>query len=92
MVLRLNGTCDVSSFSESCDSASDPISCLDDDNLHSERSELLSSGESGNSGADDDNFAGRFPVGNGPLVNAEVDVAVALKKRVDSNDLNNIRS
>ena len=83
MVLRLNGTCDVSSFSESCDSTSDPISGLDDDDLHSERLELLGGRETGDSCSDDEDLSGgRLRRDRRPLVDAEVDVAVALEKSV----------
>ena len=85
-------TCDVLSLPEGGNAASDAISGLDDDDLHAERLELLCRGQAGKSGSNDEHFSGRLRHREDPFVDAEVDVAVALKKRVDSNDLNNIRS
>jgi len=79
-------TSDVSSFSKSCNSATDPISGLDDDDLHSERPQLLSGRETGNSGSDDKNFSGRFGRRKTPFVNSKVDVAVALEKSVNPKE------
>ena len=71
-------------FSEGRDSTSDPVARFDDDDLHPEGLELLSGCESSDAGADDDDLSGRLRRRRRSLEDAEVDVAVALEKRVDA--------
>ncbi len=70
-------------FPEGGDAAPDSVSSLDDDDLHAERLELLRRGQTGNAGPDDEHLSRRFWQRQCPFVDAEVDVAVSLQKRVN---------
>ena len=71
------------SLPEGGNATSDAISGLDDDDLHAERLELLSRGQAGNSGSDNEHFSGRLRHREDPFVDAEVDVAVPFQKRMN---------
>ena len=71
------------SLPEGGNATSDAISGLDDDDLHAERLELLSRGQAGNSGSNDEHFSGRLRHREDPFVDAEVDVAVPFQKRMN---------
>ena len=81
-------TCDVVSLPEGGNATSDAISGLDDDDLHAKRFELLSCGQAGNSGSDNEHFSGRLRHREDPFVDAEVDVPVPFQKRMNPENDN----